>query len=87
MHLIQHLCHERGYRLEQSMTFEAARELWMLELPTFAIIKRSLSVTDDGLDFCATLRSDDHTRRLPIIIGWADMPGQTFAEAYEASPP
>ena len=81
--LTQYLCHEHGYALQYYTTFEAARELWKLTLPAVAIIKRSLSVTDDGLDFCAALRSDELTSRLPVIIGWADMSGQTFAEAYQ----
>jgi CheY-like chemotaxis protein len=80
----RYICRERGYNLQHIPTFDAAKEQWQHQPPTVAIIKRSLTSIDDGLIFCSALRADAHLSRLPIIIGWADMIGQTFEEAYQA---
>jgi CheY-like chemotaxis protein len=80
--ITQYICRERGYTLEHYPTFDTAREQWQHQVPTVAIIKRSLRATDDGLVFCAALRADVHLNQLPIIIGWADMIGQSFEDAY-----
>ena len=79
----QYICRERGYDLQHITTFGAAKEQWQQQLPTVAIIKRSLNTTDDGLAFCSVLRADAQPSQLPIIIGWADMVGQTFEQAYQ----
>src|SRR3954453_2503983 len=79
----QYICRERGYELQHITSLGAAKEHWKQQLPTVAIIKRSLNTTDDGLAFCSALRADAQLSHLPIIIGWADMVGQTFEEAYQ----
>jgi len=78
----QFICSERAYEFQHFTTFGAAQEQWQQQPPTVAIIKRSLNTTNDGLAFCSVLRDDAHLSRLPIIIGWADMAGETFEEAY-----
>ena len=80
----QHICHERGYLLQHVTTFDAAYEGWLQQAPAIAIIKRSLQRDNDGLAFCTALRADAQLKALPIIIGWADMTGHSFEEAYAA---
>jgi ActR/RegA family two-component response regulator len=80
--ITQYIFRERGYTLEHHQTFDTARAQWQSQAPTVAIIKRSLHTANDGLVFCSALRADIQLKRLPIIIGWADMIGQTFEEAF-----
>jgi CheY-like chemotaxis protein len=82
--LTDHICRQRGYTFQPFTTFAGVQKQWQDHPPTVAIIKRSLDSIDDGLAFCRTIRADYQLQRLPLIIGWADMPRQPFEEAYQA---
>ena len=82
--MTQLLCREHDYLFQHFTGFAGAQKHWRDHPPTVAIVKRSLDTIDDGLAFCRAIRADYQLQRLPLIVGWADMPRQPFEPAYEA---
>jgi CheY-like chemotaxis protein len=73
---------QHGYGFTHLTTFAAATTLLPTGRPMVLIVDRSVETMDDGLAFCTMLRTQPTYATLPIIIGYADLGGKRFAEAY-----
>jgi CheY-like chemotaxis protein len=82
--LFKELCKEKGYSFHCFSSIALGYKYINDSQPDVVVVKRVVFSQDDGLDLCQQLRQDERYSKLPLIVGWADIRGNSFDEAYSA---